>query len=222
MTYRHMNSLWDLVWTKTCFVVVVVVFPSHSLFPGDQIIIQANSVFINPSPLSLILPESKLPASYPNPNFEFSPTSETEATVLNRSLCWSVHWHFVRTQSIIFLSKFYSLLYKRDCFVSLMQNIGQCPLWFLTCVCLCVCAQSLSVCVLWEPMNCSSLGFSDHGIFQARILERVASPYSRWSSQPRDQIHVSCVCCISRQILHHCTTWEAQFKQLRIPYLYLK
>ena len=122
MTYRHMNSLWDLVWTKTCFVVVVVVFPSHSLFPGDQIIIQANSVFINPSPLSLILPESKLPASYPNPNFEFSPTSETEATVLNPSLCWSVHWHFVRTQSIIFLSKFYSLLYKRDCFVSLMQR----------------------------------------------------------------------------------------------------
>ena len=30
------------------------------------------------------------------------------------------------------------------------------------------------------------------------------------SSQPRDQTHVSCTSCISRQILYHCTTWEGQ------------
>ena len=30
---------------------------------------------------------------------------------------------------------------------------------------------------------------------------------------PRDQIHVSCISCIGRQILYHCTTWEAQFLQ---------
>ena len=30
-----------------------------------------------------------------------------------------------------------------------------------------------------------------HGILQARMLEWVAFPFSRGSSQPRDQIHVS-------------------------------
>ena len=34
-------------------------------------------------------------------------------------------------------------------------------------------------------------GFSVHGILQTRILEWVASPFSRGSSQPRDQTQVS-------------------------------
>ena len=42
------------------------------------------------------------------------------------------------------------------------------------------------------PMDCSPLGFSVHGILQARILEWVAIPLSRESSQPRDQTWVSC------------------------------
>ena len=29
------------------------------------------------------------------------------------------------------------------------------------------------------------------------------------SSRPVDRTHVSCVSCIGRQILYHCTTWEA-------------
>ena len=32
-----------------------------------------------------------------------------------------------------------------------------------------------------------------HGILQARILEWVALPFSRESSQPRDQTQVSCI-----------------------------
>ena len=44
---------------------------------------------------------------------------------------------------------------------------------------------------LCNPMNCSPLGSSVHGIFQARILEWVAIPFSRGSSQPRDQTLVS-------------------------------
>ena len=32
-----------------------------------------------------------------------------------------------------------------------------------------------------------------HGILQARVLERVAFPFSRGSSQPRDQTQVSCI-----------------------------
>ena len=37
------------------------------------------------------------------------------------------------------------------------------------------------------------LGSSVHGILQARILEWVAIPFSRGSSQPRDQTQVSCI-----------------------------
>ena len=46
---------------------------------------------------------------------------------------------------------------------------------------------------LCDPMDCSPPGSSLHGILQARILEWVAMPSSRGSSQPRDQIQVSCI-----------------------------
>ena len=46
--------------------------------------------------------------------------------------------------------------------------------------------------ILCDPMDCSSLGSSVHGILQARILEWVTIPFSRGSSQPRDGIQVSC------------------------------
>ena len=39
---------------------------------------------------------------------------------------------------------------------------------------------------LCDPMDCSQLGSSVHGILQARILEQVAMPSSRGSSQTRD------------------------------------
>ena len=52
-------------------------------------------------------------------------------------------------------------------------------------------------------------GSSVHGIFQARILEWVAIPFSRGSSQLRDRTYVSCVSCTGRQILYHCTNREA-------------
>ena len=38
---------------------------------------------------------------------------------------------------------------------------------------------------LCDPMDCSPPGSSAHGILQARILEWVAIPFSRGSSQPR-------------------------------------
>ena len=56
---------------------------------------------------------------------------------------------------------------------------------------------------------CSPSGSSVHEIFQARILQWVAISYSRGSSEPRDRTQISCVSCIGRQILYHCTTWEA-------------
>ena len=44
---------------------------------------------------------------------------------------------------------------------------------------------------LYNPMDCSPPGSSVHGILQARILEWVAIPFSRGSSQPRDRTQVS-------------------------------
>ena len=44
---------------------------------------------------------------------------------------------------------------------------------------------------LFDPMDYSLPGSSIHGIFQARILAWVAFPFSRGSSQPRDQTQVS-------------------------------
>ena len=58
-----------------------------------------------------------------------------------------------------------------------------------------------------RPMDYSLLGSSVHGIFQARLLKWIAIAYSRRSSPPVDQTHVS---CIGRWILYHFDTWEAQ------------
>ena len=41
---------------------------------------------------------------------------------------------------------------------------------------------------LYNPMD-----YTAHGILQARILEWVSFPFSRGSSQPRDQTHVACI-----------------------------
>ena len=46
---------------------------------------------------------------------------------------------------------------------------------------------------LCDPMDCSLPGLSDHGIFQAKVLEWVAISSSRGSSQPGDQTWVSCI-----------------------------
>ena len=46
---------------------------------------------------------------------------------------------------------------------------------------------------LRNPMDCSPPGSSVHGILQVKILKWVAFPFSRGSSQPRDQTQVSCI-----------------------------
>ena len=49
-------------------------------------------------------------------------------------------------------------------------------------------AKSLQSCPTHcDPMDCSPLGFSVHGILQARILEWVAITCARGSSLPRDR-----------------------------------
>ena len=74
---------------------------------------------------------------------------------------------------------------------------------------------------LWKTTDCSLPGHSAHGILQARTLEWVAIPFSRGSSQPRDQTWISHIACrfftgwdtlipwsgIKRSPLH----WECEF-----------
>ena len=56
-----------------------------------------------------------------------------------------------------------------------------------------------------QPHGLYPPGASVHGILQARILEWAAIPSSRGSSQPRDQIQVS---CIGRWMLYHLSHQE--------------
>ena len=63
---------------------------------------------------------------------------------------------------------------------------------------LCVCAQSLQSCpTLCNPLDCNPANSSVHEILQARILEWVAIPFSRGSSQGLNLGLLHC-----RQILH--------------------
>ena len=68
------------------------------------------------------------------------------------------------------------------------------------------CLVAKSCLTLWDPMDCSLPGSSVHGISWARILEWVATSFSRGSSWPRAQTHVSWT---GRRILYHWTTREA-------------
>ena len=65
-------------------------------------------------------------------------------------------------------------------------------------------AKLLQSCsTLWKPMDYSLPGSSVHGILQARVLEWVAMPSSRGSSQPRDWTRVSFISCMVRWVLYH-------------------
>ena len=59
-------------------------------------------------------------------------------------------------------------------------------------------AKSFQLCLtLCDPIDRSLPDSSVPGIFQARVLKWVASPFSRGPSQPRDPTCVSCVCCFA-------------------------
>ena len=67
-----------------------------------------------------------------------------------------------------------------------------------------MCTKSLQLYLtLDDPRDCGPPGSTLHGILQARILEWVAIPFSRMSSQPKDQTHKSYVSFIGRQVLYH-------------------
>ena len=57
----------------------------------------------------------------------------------------------------------------------------------------CCCLVAESCPTLCHPMDCCPPAFSVHGILQGRILNQVATSFSRRSSWPRDWTCVSCI-----------------------------
>ena len=89
---------------------------------------------------------------------------------------WSVTWNIANT----FSHSSWSLLSIGGVYVFSRSVVQSCP-------------------ALCNPMGCSPLGSSVHGILQARILEWVAISTSSGSSRPRDWTRVS---YIGRQTLY--------------------
>ena len=76
----------------------------------------------------------------------------------------------------------------------------------------CSAAKSLQSCpTLCDPIDGSPPGSSVPGILQARTLEWVAISFSRGSSWPRDQTHVSCISCTGKWILSNWPPWEVPY-----------
>ena len=70
--------------------------------------------------------------------------------------------------------------------------------------------QSLHSCpILFNSVDCSLPGSVFHGILQASILEWVAIPSSRGSSQPRDPIGLKSP-ALAGGFFTTSATWEAQ------------
>ena len=87
-------------------------------------------------------------------------------------------------------------------------------------VCVCVAQSCLT---LRDSVDCSPPGSSVHGILQARILEWVAMPFSRGSSQSRDWTCVSYVSCIGQWFLYHSggKNWPGRMVGPMVPWLLL-
>ena len=85
-------------------------------------------------------------------------------------------------------------------------NCVSCSVVYMGSVCVFVSVSVLviqSCLTLYDLMDCTQPGSSIHGILQTRILEWVAMPSSRRTSQSRDQTHVSYVSGTGRWVLYH-------------------
>ena len=81
-----------------------------------------------------------------------------------------------------------------------------------------VCVLSLQLCLtLCDPVDCSLPGFSVREILQARILEWVAMPFSRRSSQSRNWTGVSWISCTADRFFY-CWATKAQLAIIRCIY----
>ena len=101
------------------------------------------------------------------------------------TLHFYIHWnYYVKNEEILWQQKKQTTTTKKS-----VYNQQTCPIRIAESSLLAT--QFLATQTLCDPMDCSLLGFSAQGIFQARTLEWVAISFPRESSQPRDQTQVS-------------------------------
>ena len=81
------------------------------------------------------------------------------------------------------------------------------------------CAVTQLYLTLCDPIGCSSLGYSVHGISQARILEWIAVSSSRGSSWPRDRPHIFFVSQYSHCDNYYCQANECSIPSPQLPFL---
>ena len=76
-------------------------------------------------------------------------------------------------------------------YIHMIYNYNFCVyIYIYMCICVLVVQFCPAPC---SHTDCSPPGSSVHGIFQTRILEWISIPFSKGSSQPRNQTWVSCI-----------------------------
>ena len=79
-----------------------------------------------------------------------------------------------------------------------------------------MCANLLQLCLIpCDAMDYSLSGSSVHGVIQVRILDWVAMSFSRGSSWPRHQTHISMSPALAGGFLITSISWEALSSQSR-------
>ena len=136
-----------------------------------------------------------------------------EITQYGRCLCLG-RVPFPHDENIILLSyfhcvKFMCILYYIYIYLVTLafvlpyfSNLDICVHMYV-CVCVCVSAIPSVMSDSLQPFGLQPTRLLCPGILQARILEWVAKPTSRGSSQLRNRTQVSYVSCIGRWVLYH-------------------
>ena len=114
---------------------------------------------------------------------------------MDRGACWATVYGVAKGWTWLSDSTFFLYIFV-NCLSSFAFSSLKCSLkntlWIKWDSCVCVCTRvclwtsmhAQSCPTLCDPMDCSLLGSSNHGILQARILEWVAISFSREFSWP--------------------------------------
>ena len=112
-------------------------------------------------------------------------------------LVWRLGGCFCHPDPSLYLCGCDSYSVGKLCLVSISRNcsrywwVRNLNHWLIRPLCCCLVAKSCPT--LCDPMDCSLPGYSVHGILQARILEWVATSFSKGSFRLKDLAHISCI-----------------------------